>query len=157
MWRYLAGGAAALAMAGAGLLAFGGAARPGPVLPARPEQAASVQETVAAPARLPEATPETREEKREEKRFGRYDKDEDGAITREEYLANRRKAYVRLDRDGDGQLSFDEWAARTTTKFAAADRDRSGSMSAAEFATTAVKRRPAPRRANCPPPRADEG
>jgi hypothetical protein len=153
MWRYLAGGVAALAMGGAGMLAFGGAARPGPVLPAMPMQAAVAQDAGDTPARLPEATPETREEKR----FGRYDKDEDGAITRDEYLANRRKAYVRLDKDGDGRLSFDEWAAKTTTKFAAADRDKSGSMNATEFATTAVKRRPAPRRANCPPPPTDEG
>ena len=152
MWRYLAGGVAALAMGGAGMLAFGGAARPGPVLPPMPTQAAVVQEAEETPARLPEATPETREEKR----FGRYDKDENGAITREEYLANRRKAYVRLDKDGDGRLSF-EWAAKTTTKFAAADRDRSGAMNPTEFATTAVKRRPAPRRANCPPQQAEEG
>ncbi|WP_375429330.1 EF-hand domain-containing protein [uncultured Sphingomonas sp.] len=153
MWRYLAGAAAALAMGGAGMLAFGGAVRPGPVLPERTAQGAIAQEAVDAPTRLPEATAETREEKR----FGRYDKDEDGAITREEYLANRRKAYVRLDGNGDGRLSFDEWAAKTTTKFAGADRDRSGAMNAAEFATTAVKRRPAPRRANCPPPPAEEG
>ncbi len=155
MWRDLVGGVAALAMGGAGMLAFGGAARPGPVLPPPPAQLAALgpQEPVETPARLPEATPETREEKR----FGRYDKDEDGAITRDEYLANRRKAYVRLDRDGDGRLSFDEWAAKTTTKFAAADRDRSGAMNATEFATTAVKRRPA-RRANCPPQQqAEEG
>ena len=153
MWRYLAGGAAALAMGGAGILAFGGAARPRPVLPERPARIAAAQDAAEAPTRLPEATPETREEKR----FGRYDKDEDGAITREEYLANRRKAYVRLDRDGDGRLSFDEWSVNTTTKFAGADRDKSGTMNAAEFATTAVKRRPAPTRANCPPPPTEEG
>lgn len=152
MWRYVAGGAAALAMGGAGMLAFGGAARPGSVLPVRPAQAAIAQDTAEMPVRLPEAAPETREEKR----FGRYDKDEDGAITREEYLANRRKAYVRLDRDGDGRLSFDEWAVKATNKFAGADRDKSGAMNATEFATTAVKRRPV-RRPNCRPPQAEEG
>lgn len=152
MWRYLAGGAAALAMGGAGMLAFGGAARPGPALPPQPTRAAVAQEATEPPTRLPEATSETREEKR----FGRYDKDENGAITREEYLLNRRKAYVRLDRDGDGRLSFDEWSVKTTTKFAVADRDKSGSMNPTEFATTAVKRRPA-RRAACPPPSTDEG
>ena len=108
------------------------------------------------PDTVPEATPKTREEKR----FGRYDKDRDGAITREEYLVSRRKAYAKLDVNRDGQLSFDEWAAKTTGKFAAADRDRSGTMTAAEFATTAVKRKPA-RRGACPPaaaaPREDEG
>ncbi|RZM28282.1 MAG: histidine kinase, partial [Sphingomonas sp.] len=72
-------------------------------------------------------------------------------ITRDEYLAQRRKAFARLDTSGDGQLSFEEWAVKATTKFAAADRDRSGAMTPAEFATTAVKRKPAPR---CPPVRA---
>lgn len=153
MWRYLAGGVAALALAGAGMLAFGGPPRPGSPLPAQPALAAQPpQEEAAAPAALPEASPKTREEKR----FGRYDKDRNGAITREEYLLSRRKAYAKLDRDGDGRLSFDEWSARTTAKFSAADRDKSGAMNAAEFATTAVKRRPA-RRAACPPAREDEG
>jgi Ca2+-binding EF-hand superfamily protein len=101
---------------------------------------------------VPEASPKTREEKR----FGRYDKDRNGAITRDEYLVSRRKAYAKLDGDGDGRLSFDEWATKTTTKFAGADRDKSGSMNAAEFATTAVKRKPA-RRAPCPPAQAEEG
>lgn len=151
IWRYVAGGVAALATGGAALLAFGGAARPGPVLPAAPGQAAATQEADEPAARLPEATAETREEKR----FGRYDKDEDGAITRDEYLANRRKAYVRLDGNGDGRLSFDEWATKAATKFSGADRDKSGAMNAAEFATTAVKRRPARAARPCPP--AEEG
>ena len=51
---------------------------------------------------LPRALPKTREQKR----FGRYDKDRDGAITRDEYLASRRKAYAKLDTNGDGRLSF---------------------------------------------------
>ena len=71
-------------------------------------------------------------------------------MTRDEYLAQRRKAFARLDTDHDGRLSFDEWAIKATTKFAAADRDKSGSMDAAEFATTAVKRK-APSRLKCPP------
>ena len=154
MWRYLAGGAATLLMAGAGILAFGGSPRPISILPSQPATAAvPVQEAETAPATtLPEATPKTREEKR----FGRYDKDHDGAITREEYLRSRRKAYPKLDRDGDGRLSFDEWAVKTTDKFAAADRDKSGAMNAAEFAVTAVKRRPA-RGVPCQPARSDEG
>lgn len=153
MWRWMAGAAAVLAAGGAGWLAFGEAPRAEAVLPAPPAPASATQESAAeeAPA-LPEATPRTREEKR----FGRYDKDRDGAITRDEYLLSRRKAYAKLDRDGDGRLSFDEWAVKTTAKFAGADRDGSGSMDAAEFATTAVKRRPA-RRAPCPPAPADEG
>lgn len=94
----------------------------------------------------PEATPRTREEKR----FGRYDKDRDGAITREEYLVSRRKAYAKMDANRDGALQFDEWAGKTLAKFSGADGDGSGTMTAAEFATTAVKRTPRSR-PTCPP------
>lgn len=100
---------------------------------------------------------------REARRFNRYDKDRDGAVTRDEYLASRRKAYARLDLDGNGSLSFDEYAARATKKFDTADLNRDRALAAAEFATTAVKRRA--RAAACPPaetardeaPREDEG
>ncbi len=155
MWRYLAGGGAGLAAVAAGVMVWSARdAAPAQVLPHPPVQAAPGIED-PLPMRVPEATAKTREEKR----FGRYDKDKDGRITREEYLASRRKAYAKLDTNGDGQLSFDEWAAKTTAKFAAADRDRSGAMSAVEFATTAVKRKPAPRQSPCPPPatQAEEG
>ena len=69
--------------------------------------------------------------------------------TREEYLAQRRKAYAKLDTNHDGVLSFDEWAIKAETKFAVADKDKSGAMNAAEFATTAVKRKV---RIGCPKP-----
>jgi hypothetical protein len=107
------------------------------------------------PASIPAASARTREERR----FDRYDKDRNGAITREEYLAQRRKAYAKLDANGDGGLDFEEWAVRTTAKFGTADGDKSGAMSRTEFATTAVKRR-APARRDCPPVEAmtaDEG
>ncbi|KQM65168.1 histidine kinase [Sphingomonas sp. Leaf17] len=149
MWRYLAGGAAALAMVGAGALVLGSHTRPEPLLPATPAAAvATPMQTGGAEAlpALPEATPKTREEKR----FGRYDKDRDGRITRDEYLAARRKAYAKLDTNKDGRLSFDEWAAKTTAKFATADRDTSGTMTPVEFATTAPKRT-ARARCVCPP------
>lgn len=152
MWRWVAGGFAALAAILAAALIWTGDPRPAAALPPQPVQAEAVEADEPLPDKVPEAAPKTREQKR----FGRYDKDRDGAITRDEYLVSRRKAYAKLDRDGDGRLSFDEWAAKTTAKFAGADRDRSGSMDAAEFATTAVKRKPA-RRAPCPPPPSDEG
>ncbi len=151
MWRYLAGGGAGLAaLAAAGVMWAGRDGAPAALLPPQPEP-------VSATAPLPDRVPEATERTREERRFGRYDKDRNGQITREEYLASRRKAYAKLDTDGDGQLSFDEWAAKTTAKFTTADRDRSGTMSAPEFATTAVKRKPA-RPVNCPPasPRPDD-
>ena len=148
MWRYAVGAGAALLLAFGGLLLFqrGPARSPlAAVLPAMPGNASAAEP-------LPDTAPEADAKTREQKRFDRYDKDLDGTITREEYLAARRKAYAKLDRDGDGKLSFDEWAIKATTKFATADHDKSGTMNAAEFATTAVKRRPAVRR-DCPPAR----
>ena len=153
MWRYLVGGLAALLFAVAGVTLFKTGAKADPVaaLPPRPPQSASE-------GPLPDTAPEASERTREQKRFDRYDKDRDGGVTREEYLAQRRKAYAKLDANHDGQLSFDEWAIKATTKFAAADRDKSAIMNPAEFATTAVKRKTAVR-AKCPPVQAgnDEG
>lgn len=148
MWRYLAGGLATLVLVGAGLFLWGSRPDTPSPLPAASAATTTAQQASDDDTPLPEASAKTREQKR----FDRYDKDRDGTITREEYLAARRKAYAKLDRDGDGKLSFDEWAIKATTKFATADRDKSGTMNAAEFATTAVKRRPAAR-ANCPPAR----
>ena len=136
MWRYLVGAGGALALAGAGMLLFSGQATPPrALLPAMP--AAVAGEEQALPDEVPAASAKTREQRR----FGRYDKDKDGAVTRDEYLAARHKAYAKLDANGDGRLSFDEWAIKATTKFATADGDKSGAMNAAEFATTAVKRK----------------
>ncbi len=160
MWRYLAGAVAALLLAGGGILLFNGRAASDRSLPGAP---ASIGEE--ASTSLPDAAPEASEKTREQKRFNRYDKDKNGAITSDEYLANRRKAYARLDINHDGTLSFDEWAIKATTKFAGADADRNGAMSPAEFATTAVKRKsPAKAKCACPPtpaapdePKEDEG
>ena len=154
MWRYLAGGVAALLMAALGVLVYNARARADAVLPPQPLTATG-QPLQATPAGtpLPATVPEATERTREQKRFDRYDKDRDGKVTREEYLAARRKAFAKLDANHDGQLSFDEWAIKAETKFATADHDRSGVLTPAEFATTAVKRKPA-RRLNCPPPSA---
>ena len=78
---------------------------------------------------------------REARRFNRYDKDRDGAVTREEYFVSRQKAYARLDLDGDGKLSFAEYSAKAAKKFMTADLNRDQQLGAAEFASTAVKRR----------------
>ena len=142
MWRYLAGGVAALLMVAAGWLVFSGRARTEPVLPRAPQAVAGSEPAEVVPdAPVPEASERTREEKR----FDRYDKDRDSRITRDEYLLSRRKAYAKLDTNGDGRLSFEEWALKTTTKFASADRDKSGTMDRPEFATTAVKRTAKPK------------
>lgn len=154
MWRFLAGVGSALALVAAGLFLFRSDAAteklpPPPVATNAPEQVAETD-----PGDPPAATARTREQKR----FDRYDKDRDGRITRDEYLASRRKAYAKLDTNGDGRLSFDEWAAKTSGKFATADKGRDGALDAAEFATTAVKRKPG-KRVECPPAAApaDEG
>lgn len=145
MWRYLAGGVAALLLVAAGVLIFKTPARSDTPLRAAPAmQAAGGDEPL--PDTIPEATPKTREQKR----FNRYDKDRNALITREEYLFSRRKAYAKLDVDHDGKLSFDEWAAKTNARFAGADKDKSGTMTATEFATTAPKRKAAAK-VKCPP------
>ena len=149
MWRYIAGGVSALLLVTAGVIIFKGhASAPSPIA-ARP---AAAQASQAAP--LPDAVPAASDRTREQKRFDRYDKDRNGTVTREEYLAQRRKAYAKLDTNHDGVLSFDEWAIKAETKFAMADKDKSGAMNAPEFATTAVKRKV---RIGCPKLAAAQG
>jgi hypothetical protein len=106
-----------------------------------------------APLAAP-ASPLTAAE-REARRLARYDKDGNGAVSRAEYLVNRRKAFERADVNKDGRLDFEEFAATTTRKFMRADRNGDGALSPKEFATTAAKRKP---RAACvcPPPGEEE-
>ncbi len=152
MWRYLVGGLAVLALSAAGILLFNRNARSVAALPLAP--AAQAQSGSAAP--LPATVPEASEKTREQKRFDRYDKDRDGKVTREEYLAARRKAFAKLDVNHDGMLSFDEWAVKAEGKFALADADKSGAMTPVEFARTAVKRKPPRVRRDCPPAAKEE-
>lgn len=133
MWRYLAGGAGALLLAAGGMMLWQGIAEVPKLVPPAPDAARIADATPADPPAASEAT-------REEKRFRRYDKDRNGAVSREEWLASRRKAYAKLDTDGDGKLSFDEWSTKTTDRFAKADKDRSGILNVAEFATTRLVR-----------------
>ncbi|MEN2786579.1 histidine kinase [Sphingomonas qilianensis] len=145
MWRYLAGGIAILLVIAAGVLLVR--------MPARsvsPLRAAPAADQIAGMEPLPDTVPEASPKTREQKRFNRYDKDRNALITREEYLASRRKAYARLDVDKDGRLSFPEWAVKSTDKFTLADADKSGTMTATEFVATAPKRKAAVR-VTCPP------
>lgn len=151
MWRYLAGVVAALLLIGGGALWWRSAAVAGRGLPDAPARAATAGDADEEAPEPPVASDRTREEKR----FSRYDKDKDGSVAREEYLAARRKAFARLDADGDGRLSFDEWAIKATTKFATADGDRSGALTPAEFVTTRVPRK-AKAALRCPPERKSE-
>lgn len=149
MWRFLAGVASALLLAGAGLVWWSSGKQDTPLLSAiAPPLARSTEAPDVAP-------PEAEERTREQKRFDRYDKDRNELVSAEEYLANRRKAFARLDADHDGRLSFEEWAKKTTDKFAAADADKSKALSRAEFATTKVVRKTRPR-PNCPPARGED-
>ena len=150
MWRYLVGSLATLALVAAGVVLFNRSGRSVAALPAAPLAFAQTADDGALPDSVPQASDRTREQKR----FDRYDKDRNGTVTRDEYLANRRKAYAKLDTNHDGTLSFDEWAIKAETKFALADKDKSGAMNATESAATAVKRKPPRVRRDCPPPAA---
>lgn len=141
MWRYFAGGIAALLMAGAGVFLFQSRATPEPLVPApKPAQSEAVEQGAPAVTEAPRA-----DRSREEKRFDRNDKDKNGTVTLAELQQPRRKAFAKLDSNGDGKLSFEEWTVRTSTKFAEADKDKSGGLNRAEFATTAPKRKAATR------------
>ena len=128
MWRVLAGAAGALLLAGSGLMLWQQLGASPPLAPPAPVEAAGPSALVEPPA----ATEKTREQKR----FQRYDKDRDSTVSREEFLASRRKAYAKLDMNGDGRLDFDEWSVKTTTRFAAADADNSATLTPEEFAKT---------------------
>lgn len=147
MWRYLAAALGTVLLIVAAYSFMSGRAGSTARLPAAPGADA------AQATDLPGAAPEASAKTREERRFGRYDKDKDGTITRPEYLASRQKAFARLDSDHNGQLSFEEWAVRATTKFATADANKDGAMTPAEFVTTAVARKPKPK-CVCPAPAA---
>jgi hypothetical protein len=87
--------------------------------------------------------PEATELTREQRRFGLYDRDRDGRITRTEMLSRRTDAFRKLDKDGNTLLTFEEWAVATVDKFAEADADGDLSLTPQEFRTT---RRPTPSR-----------
>lgn len=83
-------------------------------------------------------------EQREARRLARIDADDNGSVSRAEYLASRRKSFGRLDSNGNGSLDFEEYAAAAAKKFGKADADGDGTLSPAEYATTAAKRRARP-------------
>ncbi|MCB2076711.1 MAG: hypothetical protein KDE55_03325 [Novosphingobium sp.] len=89
--------------------------------------------------------PEATELTREQRRFGRYDRDSDGRITRNEMLSTRTRAFRQLDTDGNNLLTFEEWAVSTVEKFDGADANRDLWLSPAEFAKTRPKPSPKPK------------
>lgn len=80
------------------------------------------------------------DEQREERRFNRQDRDKDGAVSRDEFLAARRKSFDRLDKNNDGQLGFEEYAAATVARFEKADRNNDKRLTRSEFAATTPQR-----------------
>jgi hypothetical protein len=151
MWRYLVGLAAGVLLVLGGVLWWQSSAGAREVLPDAPaaRTASIAVEPGADEVPLP---PRASEKTREEKRFARYDKDKNGGVSRDEFLAARKRAFAKLDLNGDGALSFDEYAIKGRERFAKADADKTGVLTAAEFATTRVVR--ATRSAaKCPPAR----
>jgi hypothetical protein len=141
MWRFLAGGASALLLVTVGIVWWTSRADHASAIPPAPK---AVRAAIAGSDELDEP-PAASEKTREQRRFARYDKDENGIITRAEMMDTRRKPFQKLDTNGDGKLSFDEWAIATSDRFGKADADRSGTLTASEFATTRRETRPAQR------------
>ena len=134
MLRFLAGAAAAFLLLTGAFLIWQSHAEQRPGLPAAPAPRAYSASLLsgAQPLEAPEATPESREQKR----FSRYDRNKDGKVESDEYLAARRRNFDKLDLDHNGALSFQEYAAKGIEKFVAAG-GRKGWLSPAEFVATA--------------------
>ena len=134
MLRFLAGAASAfLLLTGAFLIWQSRASERAGLPPAPASRSYTASMVTQQPLEAPEATPQSRAEKR----FSRYDKNKDGKVQADEYLAARRKNFDKLDLDHNGALSFQEYAAKGIEKFNGADHGRKGWLTEAELATTA--------------------
>ena len=137
MWRFLAGAAASFLLLTGAFLFWQSRAAVSTKFPAppAPSRITSLFGGSGQPLDAPEASAKTREEKR----FSRYDKNKDGKVQIDEYLAARRKNFDKLDLDHNGALSFPEYAAKAIDKFKGAGGAK-GFLTEAEFATTAPPR-----------------
>jgi hypothetical protein len=153
MWRYLVGLAAGVLLVAGGVLWWRSSAVARQTLPDAPAARAA---NAAAGDPMPEP-PAASEKTREEKRLSRIDKDKNGTVSRDEFLAARQRNFAKLDINGDGKLAFDEYAVKGIERFTGADADKSGALTAAEFATTRVARTAKPT-CRCPSagPKEDE-
>ena len=144
MLRFLAGVASCFLLMTGAFLIWQSRAEHAPAFPSAPEPrgyGTSLLSGGEEPLRAPEADPKTRLEKR----FSRYDKNKDGKVEADEYLAARRRNFDKLDLDHNGALAFPEYAAKGIEKFNAAG-GRKGWLTEAEFANTAP---PAPKHRTC--------
>ena len=149
MLRWLAAAGAVVLVAAAILMFHSSRAATNLSLPSAPTGSEAARPVEASAVPLPVAAETVTPEDREAKRLARYDKDKDGLVSRDEYLALRHKAFAKLDTDGDGKLSFAEYSVKAVAKFDDADKDKSGKLSATEFARTAPVRKA--RKVVCPP------
>ncbi|MFC4292039.1 hypothetical protein ACFOWX_06380 [Sphingorhabdus arenilitoris] len=153
MNRFLAGGLAALALAGGGLIFWQTQAQQEIELPPPPPPAADEDgDVLPVPASnapqfgpAPPTPPKAAKASREEQRFNRYDRNRDEIITRIELMSSRTKAFKKLDKDGNNLLTFEEWAAATSDRFAKADNNRDQKLTRAEFAQTRPKQQAKPK------------
>lgn len=149
MNRILLGALAALLMVSAGLFWMQGRAEveegAPPPLPALSEADPEDLPSADAGDFVGPAPPEATELSKEQRRFGRYDRDRDGRITRNEMLSTRTDGFRKLDKDGNNLLSFEEWAFATSDKFRDADGNRDLWLSAEEFRKTAPPPKPKPK------------
>jgi hypothetical protein len=157
MWRFLAGVGAALLLVTAGVLIWRNQAPAantvaaaqqqepagGVTLPKLPDPGPAVDSTLN-PDDFPDL-PAATEKTREAKRFERYDKNKNGHIDLEEFIANQRRSFQKMDLNHDGVLSFEEYAAKRVEKFRKADANGDNVLTPAEFATTAIKHKPKPK------------
>lgn len=144
MNRTILGAVGALVLAAIGLFWWQGRAEvergaPPPAAPVAKLADTDIPSADAAGMTGP-APPEATELTREQQRFGRYDRDRDGRVSRNEMLSTRTEAFRKLDKDRNNLLTFEEWAVATVDRFEGADRDNDGMLSAEEFAATRPKR-----------------
>jgi hypothetical protein len=145
--RFFAGAGACLLLMTSAFLIWQSRAERGPGLPdAPPARAAGL---FGDESRL--QAPEASSKSREEKRFSRYDRNKDGKVQADEYLAARHRNFDKLDADHNGALSFQEYAIKGIEKFNTAG-GRKGWLSPAEYVATAP---PAPKRKTCSCERAE--
>lgn len=151
MNRLVLGAVAALVLAGVGLFWWQGRAEtergapPPYVGPTAGAGSDTLPHADIAGLRGP-TPPEATRLSREQRRFLRYDRDNDGRITRNEMMATRTAAFRKLDTDGNNLLTFEEWAVATANRFKAADRDGNLELSPEEFAATKTEQ---PKRPTC--------